>query len=123
MTYIVPKSFQEDKIYLNKHNDNHKIYYSLKDLRLMGIPFLLSRTDYECKDGKIYLINKDKIDIISKIDTKLSSKIINYSSLLKRNLNGYLLGSHYKYINYPKEIYLCVYKIVNNIPQIYIVDR
>ena len=89
----------------------------------MGIPLLLSKTDYECKDGIMYLINKEKIDIITKIDTKLSDKIINYSSLLKRNLNGYCLVSNYKYINYPKDIYLCVYKIVNNIPQIYIVDR
>jgi len=89
----------------------------------MGIPLLLSRTDYECKDGKIYLINKEKIDIIAKIDTKLSSKIINYSSLLKQNLNGYCLVSNYKYINYPKDIYLCVYKIINSIPVIYIVDR
>ena len=77
MTYIVPKSFQEDKIYLNKHKHIHKIYYALNGLRLMGIPLLLSKDDYECKNGRIYLIDKDKTEKFIQIDNVLSEKILN----------------------------------------------
>ena len=122
MTYIVPKSFQEDKIYLNQHKNIHKIYYSLNGLRLMGIPILLSKDDYECKNGRIYLIDKEKTEKFIQIDNVLSEKIDNYSSLIKRNLNGYCIQTNYKYMNIPKNIYLCIYKIMNTVPQIYIVE-
>lgn len=122
MTYIIPKSFHENKIYINQHKNIHKIYYSLKNLRLMGIPLLLSKNDYECKNGRIYLLEKEKIKDLLKIDSVLSEKLDDYSSLIKRNLNGYCIQTNYKYMNEPKNIYLCIYKIVNNIPQIYIVE-
>lgn len=123
MTYIIPKSFNKDHIYLNKHKNIYKLYYSLNNLRLMGVPFILSKEDYIIKNRKIFLENKELIDQFTELDKILYPKVDNYSSILIRNMNGYMVDAAYKIFDKPKDIYLCVYKIVNNYPQVYIVDK
>ena len=123
MTYIIPKSFNQSHIYLNRHKHIHKLYYSLNNLRLMGVPFILSKDDYTVKNRKIFLENKDLIDKFSELDKFLYPKIDNYSPLLVRDGKEYFVNASYKMYDRSKDIYLCVYKVVNNFPQIYIVDK
>jgi len=122
MTYIIPKSFKAENIYLKGNKNIHKIYYSFKNLRLMGIPFLLSQSDYECINGRIYILNKDILNDINDIDAILKKNLENYSSLLKETINGYYIKTN-KFMNESKDIYFCIYKIINKHPQIYIVEN
>ena len=75
-----------DLIRITKYKELYKIMYQLPYINLVGLPIKIHSCKIIC-DSNIFLHIDNEADqqMISKIDTLLSSKINNYSPIMKNN--------------------------------------